>query len=57
MRQLNRAEYEAGETLEARCARDAALATASAKQMAHEAIAQNRLSWLERAKQSASGNG
>lgn len=75
-------EYEAGETLEARCARDAdkldcllqareyqeqghanvqpwidtsvaALATSSAKQIAHEAIAQNSLSWLERAKQTA----
>lgn len=77
------AEYEAGETLEARSARDAdklecllqareyqeqghaniqpwidtsvaALATPSAKQIAHEAIAQNSLSWLERAKQAAS---
>jgi putative hydrolase of HD superfamily len=77
-------EYEAGETLEARCARDgdkldcllqareyqeqghanvqpwidssvAALATSAAKQIAHEAIAQNSLSWLERAKQAVSG--
>jgi putative hydrolase of HD superfamily len=73
------AEYEAAETQEARCARDAdklecllqareyqeqghanvqpwiesslaALATASAKQLAHEAMAQNSLDWLERAK-------
>ena len=73
------AEYEAAETQEARCARDAdklecllqareyqeqghtnvqpwidsslaALTTASAKQLAHEAIAQNSLDWLERAK-------
>jgi len=73
------AEYEAAETHEARCARDAdklecmlqareyqeqghanvqpwidsslaALTTASAKQLAHEAIAQNSLDWLERAK-------
>ena len=79
------AEYEADETLEARCARDAdkldcllqareyqeqghanvqpwidtsvaALATPSAKQIAHEAITQNSLSWLERAKQAAAGN-
>jgi putative hydrolases of HD superfamily len=79
------AEYEAGETLEARCARDAdkldcllqareyqeqghanvqpwidtsaaALATPSAKQIAHEAITQNSLSWLERAKQAAAGD-
>ena len=79
------AEYEAGETIEARCARDAdkldcllqareyqeqghanvqpwidtsvaALATPSAKQIAHEAITQNSLSWLERAKQTAAGN-
>jgi putative hydrolases of HD superfamily len=79
------AEYEAAETQEARCARDAdkldcllqareyqeqghsniqpwidsslaALTTASAKQLAHEAIAQNSLSWLERAKQTASSN-
>jgi putative hydrolase of HD superfamily len=79
------AEYEAAETQEARCARDAdkldcllqareyqeqghsnvqpwidsslaALTTASAKQLAHEAIAQNSLSWLERAKQTASGS-
>jgi putative hydrolase of HD superfamily len=78
------AEYEAGETLEARCARDAdklecllqareyqdqghagvqpwidsslaALATASAKRLAHEAMAQNSLDWLERAKQAAAG--
>jgi 5'-deoxynucleotidase YfbR-like HD superfamily hydrolase len=78
------AEYEAGETLEARCARDAdklecllqareyqdqghanvqpwidsslaALATASAKQLAHEAMAQNSLDWLERAKQDVAG--
>ncbi|HUY51507.1 MAG TPA: HD domain-containing protein [Streptosporangiaceae bacterium] len=77
------AEYEASETIEARCARDAdkldcllqareyeeqghanvqpwidtsvaALATPSAKQIAHEAIAQNSLSWLERAKRAAS---
>jgi putative hydrolase of HD superfamily len=76
------AEYEAAETQEARCARDAdkldcllqareyqeqghgnvqpwigsslaVLATASAKQLAHEAIAQNSLDWLERAKQAA----
>ena len=73
------AEYEAVETQEARCARDAdklecllqareyqeqghanvqpwidsslaALTTASAKQLAHEAMAQNSLDWLERAK-------
>jgi putative hydrolase of HD superfamily len=73
------AEYEAAETQEARCARDAdklecllqareyqeqghtnvqpwidsslaALTTASAKQLAHEAMAQNSLDWLERAK-------
>ncbi len=73
------AEYEAAETPEARCARDAdklecllqareyqeqghanvqpwidsslaALTTASAKQLAHEAMAQNSLDWLERAK-------
>jgi putative hydrolase of HD superfamily len=79
------AEYEAGETLEARCARDAdkldcllqareyqeqghanvqpwidtslaALVTPSAKQIAHEAMTQNTLSWLERAKSTASGN-
>jgi putative hydrolases of HD superfamily len=79
------AEYEADETLEARCARDAdkldcllqareyqeqghanvqpwidtsvaALATPSAKQIAHEAITQNSLSWLERAKQAAAGD-
>jgi 5'-deoxynucleotidase YfbR-like HD superfamily hydrolase len=75
------AEYEAAETQEARCARDAdklecllqareyqeqghanvqpwidsslaALATASAKQLAHETMAQNSLDWLERAKRS-----
>jgi putative hydrolase of HD superfamily len=79
------AEYEAGETLEARCARDAdkldcllqareyqeqghanvqpwidtsvaVLATSSAKQIACEAITQNSLSWLERAKQAAAGD-
>ena len=79
------AEYEAAETHEARCARDAdkldcllqareyqeqghanvqpwidsslaALTTASGKQLAHEAIAQNSLNWLERAKQAASGD-
>ena len=33
----------------------AALTTASAKQLAHEAIAQNSLAWLERAKQAATG--
>jgi putative hydrolase of HD superfamily len=73
------AEYEAAETQEARCARDAdklecllqareyqeqghtnvqpwidsslaALTTASAKQLAHEAMAQNSLDWLERGK-------
>jgi putative hydrolase of HD superfamily len=33
----------------------AALTTASAKQLAHEAIAQNSLAWLERAKQAAAG--
>ena len=78
------AEYEAAETPEARCARDAdklecllqareyqdqghtnvqpwidsslaALTTPSAKQFAHEAIAQNSLDWLERAKQAAAG--
>jgi putative hydrolases of HD superfamily len=78
------AEYEAAETLEARCARDAdklecllqareyqeqghanvqpwidsslaALTTASAKQLAHEAMAQNSLDWLERAKQAVAG--
>jgi putative hydrolase of HD superfamily len=76
------AEYEAAETPEARCARDAdklecllqareyqdqghaniqpwidsslaSLATASAKQLAHEAMAQNSLDWLARAKQAA----
>jgi putative hydrolase of HD superfamily len=79
------AEYEAAETHEARCARDAdkldcllqareyqeqghgnvqawvdsslaALTTASGKQLAHEAIAQNSLDWLERAKQAAADN-
>jgi putative hydrolase of HD superfamily len=73
------AEYQAAETHEARCARDAdklecllqareyqeqghanvqpwidsslaALTTASAKQLAHEAMAQNSLDWLGRAK-------
>ena len=34
----------------------AALATPSAKQIAHEAITQNSLSWLERAKQAAAGD-
>jgi hypothetical protein len=34
----------------------AVLATSSAKQIAHEAITQNSLSWLERAKQSAAGD-
>ena len=33
----------------------AALTTASAKQLAHEAIAQHSLDWLERAKQTAAG--
>ncbi len=33
----------------------AALTTASARQLAHEAIAQNTLAWVERAKQAASG--
>jgi putative hydrolase of HD superfamily len=33
----------------------AALTTASAKRLAHEAIAQNSLAWLERAKQAAAG--
>lgn len=76
-------EYEAGETAEARCARDAdklecllqareyqeqghanvqawidtsiaGLSTLAAKQLAHEAIAQNSLDWLERAKRNAS---
>jgi putative hydrolase of HD superfamily len=76
------AEYEAAETPEARCARDAdklecllqareyqdqghanaqpwidsslaSLTTAAAKQLAHEAMAQNSLDWLERAKQAA----
>ena len=74
------AEYETGQTLEARCARDAdkldcllqareyedqghsnlqpwidssiaSLHTPSAKQLAHEAIAQNSLEWLEQARQ------
>ena len=78
------AEYEAAQTLEARCARDAdkldcllqareyadqghanvqpwihsslaALTTASAKELAHEAIAQNSLAWLDRAKRAAAG--
>ena len=78
------AGYEAAETPEARCARDAdklecllqareyqeqghanvqpwidsslaALTTTSAKQLAHEAMAQNSLDWLERAKQAAVG--
>jgi hypothetical protein len=31
------------------------LATPAAKQIAHEAIVQNSLSWLERAKQAVSG--
>ncbi len=35
----------------------AALATPSAKQIAREAIIQNSLSWLERAKQAAAGDG
>ena len=80
-------EYEAGETLEARCARDAdklecllqareyedqghrsvqpwidssiaSLHTPAAKQLAHEALAQNSLDWLQRARetpQQASG--
>lgn len=76
------AEYEAGETPESRCARDAdklecllqareyeeqghanvqawidtsfaGLTTASAKSIAHEARAQNTLTWLDRAKQPA----
>jgi putative hydrolase of HD superfamily len=80
------AEYEAAETKEARCARDAdklecllqareyadqghgnvqpwidsslaALATASARKLAQEAIAQNSLDWLERAKRKAAGGG
>jgi putative hydrolase of HD superfamily len=80
------AEYEAGKTLEARCARDAdkldcllqareyqeqghanlqpwidtsvaALATPSANQIADEAITQNSLGWLERARQAAAGDG
>ena len=33
----------------------AALTTASARQLAHEAIAQNSLDWLERAKRAAAG--
>lgn len=78
------AEYEAAETPEARCARDAdkleclfqareyqdqghanvqpwidssfaALTTAAAKRLAHAAMAQNSLDWLERAKQAAAG--
>ena len=76
------AEYEAAQTPDARCARDAdkldcllqareyqeqghrnvqpwidsslaALTTASGRQLAHEAIAQNSLDWLERAKRTA----
>jgi 5'-deoxynucleotidase YfbR-like HD superfamily hydrolase len=35
----------------------AALTSASAKQLAHEAMAQNSLDWLERAKRTASGGG
>jgi 5'-deoxynucleotidase YfbR-like HD superfamily hydrolase len=34
----------------------AALTTAAAKQLAHAAIAQNSLDWLERAKQAAAGS-
>ena len=34
----------------------AALVTPWAKQIAHEAIAQNSLGWLERAKRTATGN-
>ena len=78
------AEYEAAETPEARCARDAdklecllqareyqeqghanvqpwidsslaALTTTSAKRLAHEAMAQSSLDWLERAKQATTG--
>jgi putative hydrolases of HD superfamily len=74
------AEYEAGDTAEAKCARDAdklecllqareyqdqghsnvqawidtsiaSRSTATAKQIAHEAIAQNTLAWLDRARQ------
>jgi putative hydrolase of HD superfamily len=33
----------------------AALTTASAKRLAHEAMAQNSLDWLERARQAAAG--
>jgi putative hydrolases of HD superfamily len=80
------AEYEAAETPDARCARDAdklecllqareyqeqghsnvqpwidsslaALTTASAQRLAHEAIAQNSLDWLERAKRPSAGRG
>ena len=76
-------EYEAAETLEARCARDAdklecllqareyedqghrnvqpwidsslaSLQTASAKQLAAEALAQGSLDWLQRARQAPS---
>ena len=35
----------------------AALTTASARQLAHEAIAQNSLDWLERARRAAAGDG
>jgi putative hydrolases of HD superfamily len=78
-------EYEASQTLEARCARDAdkldcllqareyqeqghanvqpwidtsiaVLATSSAQQIAQEAMTQNSLTWLERAKQTAAGD-
>ncbi|WP_283136165.1 HD domain-containing protein [Rhizohabitans arisaemae] len=74
------AEYEAGDTAEARCARDAdklecllqareyqeqghanvqswidtslaSLSTTAAKQIAHEAISQNTLAWVDRAKE------
>ncbi|MEV3925855.1 HD domain-containing protein [Actinomadura coerulea] len=77
------AEYEAGDTTEAKCARDAdklecllqareyqeqghgnvqewidssivSLFTTTAKQIAHEAVAQNTLDWVARAKQSPS---
>jgi putative hydrolase of HD superfamily len=40
----------------ARLVSAAALVTTSAKQIADEAIAQNSLSWLDRAKQTASGD-
>lgn len=78
------AEYEAGQTSEARCARDAdklecllqareyedqghanlqpwidtslaSLSTTTAKQIAEEALTQNTLAWLERARQGAGG--